>query len=153
MLRGNTHSRRDEIGSPKRSPWKVAVYKDPHPGQETPDLKMVESWRSVGGSITFFPDLMLFLRHQQCLNGPGSLKYLSAAVHHIPLPIVSTVNGTLQKQAAPLGCQEECGLVKGSGKQGPSSVHLRQDQSQRAALAAGRSCFWGQHKELVKELA
>ena len=53
---------------------------------------------------------------QQCLNGPGSLKYLSAAVHHIPLPIGSTVNGTLQKQAAPLGCQKVCGLVQGSGK-------------------------------------
>lgn len=77
----------------------------------------------------------------QCLNGPGSLKYLSAATHHILLPIGSTVNGTLQKQAAPLGHQEVRGLVQGSGKLGPSSVHLCQDQSQRAALAAGRSRF------------
>lgn len=57
------HSRTDEIGPPKRSPWKVAVYKDPHPGQETPNLKTVESWESVGRSITFFAVLMLFLRH------------------------------------------------------------------------------------------
>ncbi|RMC07151.1 hypothetical protein DUI87_16607 [Hirundo rustica rustica] len=47
--------------------------------------------------------LVLF---QQCLSRSGSLKYFSPAEHLIPLPTGSMANGTLQKQAAPVGSLE-----------------------------------------------
>lgn len=39
------------------------VQRSTYPGQETPNLKMVGSWESAGESITFFPVLILFLKH------------------------------------------------------------------------------------------
>lgn len=58
MLGGNTSSRRDEIGPPKRSPWKVAVYKDPYAQVRKPLLwKQLEAGKVVGEASLFSPVL------------------------------------------------------------------------------------------------